>query len=410
MTYNSSCRFENINSDCYMDDFGVIRMKKEKNEIVPAVKRRRKGESGKNIPAGIKLVFFVTAFLIVLALFALIFFSVMRWSGKNKLYAKGTDAPDIGYVEETGGQQETQEETEITTQDGESVYVYQEGDVSYNGHMYRYNKDMLTFLILGIDSNDPVPEVNENTNYLMGGQSDAIFLFAMNPHDRTLSVIAVNRNTMTDIDMYDENNNYVRTAKAQLCVQHGYGDGGVQSCERAKEKVSELLYNLPIHGYVSMRLGAIWVLNDAVGGVEVTLPFDVPEINQGAGATVRLYGQDAFYFLKYRSLDEFDSASARLEKDKIYLKAFMNQVFESTKSDIAYPIKLYDMVSNYIVTDISVNEMSYLASELLGYDVSGVRMYSVPGETIMGSKFEEFYVNEMQLKELLLDVFYEMVN
>ena len=395
-----------------MDDFGVIRMKKKNDEMEPAVRRRKKGTNEKNIPLGIKIVFFVTAFLIVLALFALIFFSVMRWSGKNKLYARGTDAPDIGNVEQTTKQQEPQAETEEPESEQESgnAYVYQEGDVNYNGHMYRYNKDMLTFLILGIDSNDPVPEVDENTNYLMGGQSDAIFLFAMNPHDKTLSVIAVNRNTMTDIDMYDENNNYVRTAKAQLCVQHGYGDGGVLSCERAREKVSELLYNLPIHGYVSMRLGAIWVLNEAVGGVEVTLPFDVPEINQSAGATVRLYGQDAFYFLKYRSLDEFDSASERLEKDKIYLKAFMNQVFESTKSDISYPIKLYDMVSQYIVTDISVDEMSYLASELLGYDVNGVRMYSIPGETVMGSKFEEFYVNEVQLKELLLNVFYEMVN
>lgn len=394
-----------------MDDFGVIRMKKENDGMEPAVKRRKKGGNEKNIPLGIKIAFFVTAFLIVLSLFALIFFSVMRWSGKNKLYANGTDAPDIGYVEQTTGQQprEETEESESTQESG-NVYVYQEGDVNYNGHMYRYNKDMLTFLILGVDSNDPVPEVDENTNYLMGGQSDAIFLFAMNPHDKTLSVIAVNRNTMTDIDMYDENNNYVRTAKAQLCVQHGYGDGGVLSCERAKEKVSELLYNLPIHGYVSMRLGAIWVLNEAVGGVEVTLPFDVPEINQGAGATVRLYGQDAFYFLKYRSIDEFDSASERLEKDKIYLKAFMNQVFESTKSDISYPIKLYDMVSQYIVTDISVDEMSYLASELLGYDVNGVKMYSIPGETVMGSKFEEFYVNEVQLKELLLNVFYEIVN
>ena len=68
------------------------------------------------------------------------------------------------------------------------------------------------------------------------------------------------------------------------------------------------------------------------------------------------------------------------------------------------------MVKDYIVTDISVDEMSYLASELLGYDIGGVRMYSIPGETVMGEKFEEFYVNEVGLKEQLLDIFYEMVN
>ena len=379
--------------------------KSEKTESVPVVRKKKK-RSGKNVPCGIKIVFFVIAFLIVAALILLIMFTAMRRSGMNKLYSGGTDAPEIGYVDSTDAVTEAVE----AKSGNDEVYVYQEGDVSYNGHMYRYNKDMLTFLILGIDSNEPAPEVNENTNYLEGGQSDAIFLFAMNPHDKTISVVAVNRNTMTDIDMYDENNNYVRTAKAQLCVQHGYGDGRELSCERAENTVSELLYNLPIHGYVSMRLGAIWLLNDALGGVEVTLPFDVPEINQSAGTTVRLYGKDAFYFLKYRSLDEFDSASVRLEKDKIYLKAFMNQVFESTKADISYPVKLYQMVKDYIVTDISVDEMSYLASELLGYDIGGVKMYSIPGETVMGEKFEEFYVNEVGLKEQLLDIFYEMVN
>ena len=88
----------------------------------------------------------------------------------------------------------------------------------------------------------------------------------------------------------------------------------------------------------------------------------------------------------------------------------MKQVFESTKSDISYPVKLYQIASSYIVTDISVDEMSYLASELLGYDIEGVKMYSIPGETVMGEKFEEFYVNEVQLKEMLLDVFYEKVD
>ena len=379
----------------------------ENEKNVPAVKRKKKVK--KNIPIGIRLVLYVMIFLIVMAFLVLILFSILRWSGRKKLYLEGTNAPDIGYAGEMPDETE-QSEGEIPGQENESVYVYQEGDVNYNGHMYRYNKDMLTILILGIDSNDPVPEVNENTNYLKGGQSDAIFLFTMNPHDKTISVVAVNRNTMTDIDMYDKDNNYVKTVKAQLCVQHGYGDGNELSCERAEKTVSELLYNLPIHGYVSMRLGAIWRLNEAVGGVEVTLPFDVPEINQSAGATVRLYGQDAFYFLKYRSLDKFNSASERLEKDKIYLKAFMKQVFESTKSDISYPVKLYQIASSYIVTDISVDEMSYLASELLGYDIEGVKMYSIPGETVMGEKFEEFYVNEVQLKEMLLDVFYEKVD
>ena len=216
----------------------------ENEKNVPAVKRKKKVK--KNIPIGIRLVLYVMIFLIVMAFLVLILFSVLRWSGRKKLYLEGTNAPDIGYAGEMPDETE-QSEGETPGQENESVYVYQEGDVNYNGQMYRYNKDMLTILILGIDSNDPVPEVNENTNYLKGGQSDAIFLFTMNPHDKTISVVAVNRNTMTDIDMYDKDNNYVKTVKAQLCVQHGYGDGNELSCERA-EKIERVLPVQPHRG------------------------------------------------------------------------------------------------------------------------------------------------------------------
>ena len=63
--------------------------KSEKNESVPVVRKKKK-RSGKNVPCGIKIVFFVIAFLIVAALILLIMFTAMRRSGKNKLYSGGT--------------------------------------------------------------------------------------------------------------------------------------------------------------------------------------------------------------------------------------------------------------------------------------------------------------------------------
>ena len=41
------------------------------------------------------------------------------------------------------------------------------------------------------------------------------------------------------------------------------------------DAVSHLMYDLPIHGYVAVKLDAIEKLNDAVGGVTVTLPEDI---------------------------------------------------------------------------------------------------------------------------------------
>ncbi len=384
-----------------------------------------------------KIVMIVVLTFIILLLCVAVIFFVMRTSGKHRLYLSvKNEMPDMqvgampdeqtekneGVTEgnssdnkqsdakETASGDEN-ESVSVPQQDGHKTdgYIYEDGDIEYNGHVYRYNSDILTFLVLGIDSNYPVPEVSDNTDYLKGGQSDAIFLAVMNPHDRSLSIVAINRNSMVDIDIYDSNNNYIRTAKSQICVQHGYGDGREISCERAKKAVSKLMYDLPIHRYISMRLGAISVLNDAMGGVEVTLPTDFPELNMTAGTTVRLNSEQAFVFLKFRNQYKFDSATNRLDNDKVYLSAFMNQVFDRTKSDVTIPLKLYDMVKEYIFTDISIDEMSYLASELLGYSVKETKMYSIPGQTIMGNKFEEFYVDESALREQILNIFYEIV-
>lgn len=63
---------------------------------------------------------------------------------------------------------------------------WKEGWVKYNGQIYAYNEDILTFLVMGIDKNRDVKEVEEGTN---GGQADALFLVVLNPHDNSLSVI-----------------------------------------------------------------------------------------------------------------------------------------------------------------------------------------------------------------------------
>ena len=62
------------------------------------------------------------------------------------------------------------------------------------------------------------------------------------------------------------------------------------------------------------------------------------------------------------------------------------------------------------MTDITVDEMMYLASELLGYSVLEPKIYMLPGETQKVNAFEEFHVDEQGLKETILDIFYEITD
>ena len=230
---------------------------------------------------------------------------------------------------------------------GEGAYVpqvdsnWKEGWVRYQDKIYEYNEDILTFLVMGIDK---MEEVSESKDAVSGGQSDALFLVIANPDDRSIKILAVNRDTMTDIVAYNAGvDGSSPIVNAQIAVQHGFGDGKELSCELTRDAVSKLFFDLPINGYVSVNMAAIPELNDALGGVDVTSLEDLSKIIKGAkeGAELHLEGMDAFWYVKYRDTKVFESARGRLARQKQYLTAFMNKAIAATKKDITLPINLY---------------------------------------------------------------------
>ncbi len=286
--------------------------------------------------------------------------------------------------------------------------VWQEGWVRYQGKIYSYNKDIMTFLIMGIDKNTEATEVAEGTN---GGQADALFLAVMNPHAKTIEVIGINRNTMTDIDIYDEEGAYVTTAKAQIAVQHGFGNGVEESCEYQKKAVSNLFYGLPIHGYAAINMSAIATINDAVGGVDVNVLEDLTAVDASLkkGETVHLMGESAFWYVKYRDVNVYGSADMRLERQKQYLNTFIQEAKRAVKEDISTVMDLYQAVMPKMVSDVTVDEVAYLAPFIAEYSFDQDKLHMLKGETVQGEEFEEFYVDETALYELILETFYEEV-
>lgn len=286
---------------------------------------------------------------------------------------------------------------------------WKEGWVKYNGQIYAYNEDILTFLVMGIDKNRDVKEVEEGTN---GGQADALFLVVLNPHDNSLSVIGINRNTMTDISVYDDNGAYVNTIKAQIAVQHGFGNGVEESCEYQVNAVQHLFYEMPVHGYAAINMSAIGPLTDMVGGVDVVALEDVKSGNSTVikeGEEVHLEGDLAFAYIHNRDTKEFGSADHRLERQKQFITTYLQKVKQKTKEDIGFPISVYQAIAPQTVTSLTVDEMTYLVSIAKDYSFDENYLYTLKGETKQGDVFEEFYVDETDLFELILKVFYEPV-
>lgn len=284
------------------------------------------------------------------------------------------------------------------------VEKWQEGTIPYNGKYYKFNNKIKTYLFLGIDNDNKVSKAKDG---ISGGQSDAIFLLVEDTEKKEFSIIAINRNTMTMVDVYDTNGDYIGQAKLQLCLQHGYGDGMKTSCNRTVETVSRLFYNLPINGYMSINMGAIDKMNDAIGGVEVTVLDDLKDSSRGVnlkkGETKTLNGKEAYVYLRKRDVDEFNSATYRMERQKQYLMSFFKKAVDETQRDQTKVLSIYHSIEEYLVSNI---DFADFLSEVSEYDFSDENMYTVEGEMIMGEEFEEFYVDEDALYDMIINLFY----
>ena len=355
------------------------------------------GAAGGRFRRGLVTILLTVVVLISLGAAA---FLVLQIVGKSRLYGSASSEElvvRLSDVAVTFG---------AVTEGSEEEEDWQAGDVRYEGIHYRYNQDILTFLFLGIDRMGKVEPVK---NGMDGGQSDAIFLLALNPHKKEATVIGIPRDTMTDVDIYTATGTLMGTARTQLCLQHGYGDGAAVSCERSMKAVSGLFYGLPIHGYCAINMGAIPLLNDAIGGVRLQSleTLDFKDFHAEEGEELYLQGMDAYYYLHNRDISSFNSAGRRLQRQKQYLTEYAAAAMSAMAEDITLPVTLYGTLSKYMVTDISVDEVGYLATQAAGYRLGEI--HTLEGETVMGEQFEEFYPDEEALYRLILEVFYEEV-
>ena len=217
---------------------------------------------------------------------------------------------------------------------------------------------------------------------------------------------------MTDVDVYDEYGRYQTTAKAQIALQHGFGNGMEESCEYQVKAVSNLFHQLPIHGYAAINMSAIPVINDQVGGVDVVVLEDLTKFDKKLekGARVHLEGKTAFHYVKSRDVYIPNSNGSRLERQRQYINSFINSARTVCRENNNAAVELFTAIGNKMVTNISADEISYLAPFLVSYKFDIDNIVTIDGKTEKNGKYEEFYADENSLYEAIVNVFYEKIN
>jgi polyisoprenyl-teichoic acid--peptidoglycan teichoic acid transferase len=172
------------------------------------------------------------------------------------------------------------------------------------------SKDPISILFLGIE--------NYSTGG-KGGRTDSMILATFNPKEETIKTMSIPRDTYVSIPGHAE----------KTKINHAYSYGGLQL---TVDTVEQFL-NVPIDYYVTVDFNGFKNIVDAVGGIDVDVPFDFWE-NTDTTPRKKVYftkgmmhldGQQALAYSRMRKRDPRGDFG-REERQQQVIKAILNEI------------------------------------------------------------------------------------
>ena len=273
-------------------------------------------------------------------------------------------------------------------------------DITYNGETYTPKQRVEAYLFMGIDVTGPVVSNPGNYN---GGQADAQFLLVLDNESQSWQLLRLNRDSMVDVPVLDLRGDIIGYERQQLALAHAYGDGTNNSCRNTVDAVSMLLDGATIDGYAALNMDGIAIVNDAIGGVTVTITSDFTAVDPTLveGETITLNGQQAFEFVRTRKDVDDQTNLARMERQRIYLEAMKPQLLTLSDEDV---VQVVDAVSDYLVTNIGSQTVLDLAEKLRDYQE--LPELTIDGESTIEDGHVAYILDEDSLQQVILQLFY----
>ncbi len=373
-------------------------------------KRRKKKHTGNRV---LKIFGILTALIASIAAVLCLAFVVLYKSGEASLAnAVEKKAPTAeGFDEE--------EALLAKEKAGLATVTWQDDWVALDGKAYEYDENIINLLFLGIDRAGSI-STETNLDNWKAGQADAIFILSLNPDKKTIRIVGIPRNSMVDVDIYDQNARQMETIHNQICLQYGYAGGGENGLHAMKDAASKLMYDLPIHGAFAIGYDAVSIINDKVGGVDVEVLEDMPEKNKAfvLGNTVHLDGKLALQYVRERDYYQLGSPTLRLKRQKQYITALIQAAKTCVKQNPLLVTDLYNSITKYMNTDVTVDEAVYLVRQALDYQFDGDSFYLLQGDDVSvpftrkdGTEdfYDDYYLREDSIRQVMIDAFYDEV-
>jgi len=242
--------------------------------------------------------------------------------------------------------------------------------------------DNVSVLIMGIDQNK-----NRVERFGDASRTDALILATLNREEKSIKLLSIPRDTyvyIPEVDRYDK-------------INHAHVFGGTQ----ATIETVEHLLEIPVDYYVKLNFHAFVDIVDAIGGIEVEVPYEVTESNSyDERDSIHLYpgwqtlnGEEALALARTRKKDN------DIERGKRQLEIINAVIDKATSvSSIFKYDEIIEAVGDNMTTNMTFSEMK----SFFAYATEGTKL-DVEKLTLEGSNYQPGSVYYYQLDENSLE-------
>lgn len=243
-------------------------------------------------------------------------------------------------------------------------------------------KDNVSILFIGVDESDVRAET---------GRSDALLVATLNNKQKTVKLLSIPR----DSYVYDPN----RERKDR--INHAHAFGGT----KGTIDIVESFLDIPIDYYIKMNFNAFIDVVNAVGGINVEVPYDHIELDENDQRTVELKkgmqhldGRHALALARTRKLD---SDIERGKRQQMILQAIAKEAL-SIKSITKYG-DVIDAIGDNMKTDMKYGEMKSFLEYIKG-GLPEITTLTINGEDDQSTGAYYWIVDEEDLEETIYEL------
>lgn len=187
-------------------------------------------------------------------------------------------------------------------------------------------------------------------------RTDSIMLLRIDPQEKHATVISLMRDTMVDMDSH---------GKQKLNAAYAFG-----GAPYAIEVVSKMA-GVPISHYAEIDFDGFRDVVNALGGVDVNVPIEIDDDEAGgylAAGQQTLNGDQALILCRSRhAYDDYGKGDEyRAANQRLVISAIAKKILGS---DLVTMMSTVETLSNYVTTDMGVQDILALANSMRGMDM-----------------------------------------